>query len=231
MGIVIICFGGFAAWYYNKIKTEELKRQLELGIQMQKERERISRDLHDHIGAYSTALIANADTLEQQITDEKTLKTVFYLKENSKNILATLRETIWLLNSNNLNIKRFYEGFINYSSNILRNHEGIEIEYFDTIVSNVQLQPAKAIHLLRILQEVIQNIVKHAQANRIEFSLTCDAQLTISISDNGKGFNPNLVKKGNGLHNIQQRAEEINFTLSIKSITGEGTTITISGIA
>jgi signal transduction histidine kinase len=229
IGIFILGLAGSGAWYYNKIKTKELKRQFELEVQMQKERERISRDLHDHIGAYSTALIANADALEQQLEDEKALKTVSYLKENSKNILTTLRETIWLLNTNNLTVKRFYEGFINYSTNILRNHEGIEIEFTDAITNNAQLQPAKAIHLLRILQEAIQNIVKHAQATHIGCVLTCDKQLTITISDNGKGFNPDLIIKGNGLFNMQQRAEEINFTLAIKSTMGKGTTITLTG--
>jgi signal transduction histidine kinase len=230
MGIFILGFAGSGAWYYNKVKTKELKHQFEMEVQMQKERERISRDLHDHIGAYSTALIANADALEQQLDDEKALKTVSYLKENSKNILTTLRETIWLLNTNNLTVKRFFEGFITYSTNILRNHDGIEIEFTDAITNNVQLQPAKAIHLLRILQEAIQNIVKHSQATHIACVLTCDKQLTITISDNGKGFNPDLIIKGNGLFNMQQRTEEINFTLAIKSKMGNGTTITLTGI-
>jgi signal transduction histidine kinase len=198
---------------------------------MQKERERISRDLHDHIGAYSTALIANADALEQQVTDGKALKTVAFLKENSKNILTTLRETIWLLNSSSLTMKRFYEGFINYSTNILRNHEGIEIEFTDEIVNNASLPPARAIHLLRILQEAIQNSVKHASATRITCHLLCNQNMTLSITDNGKGFDIKQIRKGNGLDNMRKRAEEINFTFEITSAPAAGTTITISGPA
>jgi signal transduction histidine kinase len=196
---------------------------------MQKERERISRDLHDHLGAYSTALIANADTLEQQLQDEKALKTVTYLKENSKNKLSTLRETIWLLNSNNLTVKRFYEGFINYSTNILRSHEEIEIEFTDNIINDALLPPAKAINLLRILQEAIQNIVKHAYATRIDCILTSDENLTITIRDNGRGFLPDETRKGNGLTNMSERAQEIGFMLDMISDTGKGTTIKISG--
>ena len=62
---------------------------------MQKERERISRDLHDNIGAYSSAMIANTDYLEQAVSDNESKEKVLYLKENARNILNTIRETIW----------------------------------------------------------------------------------------------------------------------------------------
>lgn len=230
VGILIMAAFGFGAWYFNKIKTQELLRQLQLEQEMQRERERISRDLHDHIGAYSTALLANADSLEQQVQGDKMRATVSYLKENSRHILSALRETIWLLNTRNLTVSGFYEGFINYSSNILRNHEGIEIEFHDDIVRNVQLQPTTAIQLLRILQEVIQNIIKHAHAGKIRCELTCSTELRIVVADDGRGFMPDTTTPGNGLRNMRERAAEAGFRLDLISSAGAGTKVIVSGM-
>jgi hypothetical protein len=152
---------------YNRRKTFVLQQQLHLQHEMQKERERISRDLHDNIGAYSSAMIASTEYLEQTVSGQVGKEKVFYLKENARHILSTIRETIWLLNSNNLTVSGFTEGFINYCTNILRHYEGIEIEFKEDIRQNKNLSPEVAMNLLRILQEAVQNIVKHAKASKI----------------------------------------------------------------
>jgi signal transduction histidine kinase len=222
-----ILFGIF--WYYTRRKTELLKQQLLLQEEMQKERERISRDLHDNIGAYSTAMIANTELLESVIKDDDSKEKLIHLKNNARNILSTIRETIWLLNSKNLNVRGFTDGFMNYCTNILRNYEGIEIEFNDEILDNRELSPAVAINLLRILQEQIQNIVKHSGATLISCKIISDEELTITISDNGKGFDPNGNYAGNGLANMNFRAHEIGFSLQMKTGRDSGTEITVSG--
>lgn len=224
-GISLIMASGAGTWYVNKVKTLRLKQQLLLEHEMQKERERISRDLHDNIGAYSTALIANTDSLEQVIKDEEGKEIIVYLKENAKNVLSTIRETIWLLNSNNLTVSGFTEGFINYCTNILRNYEGIEIDFKEDITQNKNLSPAAAINLLRILQEIIQNIVKHAKANKINCYIKSDELLSITITDNGKGFDTSEKVYGSGLKNMKVRANEIDFDIDLNSQPGIGTKI------
>ena len=216
-------------WNYNRRKLFKLNQQLQLQQEMQKERERISRDLHDNIGAYSTAMIANTDSLEQIIMDDESKKKIVYLKENARNILSTIRETIWLLNSKNLTVSGFTEGFINYCSNILRNYEGIEIEFEEEIIQNKNLSPATAINLLRILQEIIQNIIKHAHAGKINCSIRSDKSFSINIRDNGKGFDTTARSYGNGLENMKHRAAEINFELVINTGLSKGTEITLNG--
>lgn len=228
IGIALLGLFVSGTWYYNRVRTSKLKQQLQFEHEMQKERERISRDLHDNIGAYSTALIANTDSLEQMVHDEGSKATVSYLKDNARNILTTLRETIWLLNSNNLTVSGFYEGFINYCTNILRNYEGMEVEFEEDIRQNKKLLPAVAIHLLRILQEIIQNTVKHSKATKINCYIKSDDRLSMTITDNGKGFDPSERKYGNGLKNIRLRANEIHFEMLIKSDTS-GTIITVIG--
>ena len=87
----------------------------------------------------------------------------------------------------------------------------------------------KPIILFRMIQEVINNIMKHAHANTIYLKAKkINDRLLITIKDDGKGFSENLISGGAGLHNLQNRAKMINAELTIDSKPGAGTTITIS---
>ena len=85
------------------------------------------------------------------------------------------------------------------------------------------------IHLYRIIQESLQNIYKHANANHVKigFQLKNDVIL-VSITDDGSGFDINKAKKGIGLKNINSRVSELNGKLTINSTLGEGTDILIN---
>ncbi len=227
-GLLAIGLFAFVAWSYNRQKMRTLKQQLFVQQEMQKERERISRDLHDNIGAYSTSMIASTESLEQMVKGNESKELIFYLKENARNIMATIRETIWLLNSANLTVSGFTEGFINYCTNILRNYEGIEIEFKEDIANNKKLSPAVAINLLRILQEAIQNTVKHASATKINCYIKSNDRISIAITDNGQGFDTTAARRGNGLKNMKYRAGEINYELATDSNPGSGTQITLT---
>ena len=89
----------------------------------------------------------------------------------------------------------------------------------------------KDIILYRMIQEVINNILKHAAATTIHVSITMEGnQLHTKITDNGKGFDTAIIKndkQGIGLDNIFMRAKLINTTVNITSSPGKGTTVTL----
>lgn len=91
--------------------------------------------------------------------------------------------------------------------------------------------PEKDIILFRIVQEIINNILKHAAATHISVSmLRTKDTLNISVTDNGKGFDTEIIKKdrqGIGLENIFNRSKLINTSVDIISSLGNGTTITL----
>jgi signal transduction histidine kinase len=90
------------------------------------------------------------------------------------------------------------------------------------------LTAATAIHLNKILQEAVQNIIKHANATQLNYTINSYEKIKITIADNGKGFDQKTVKKGNGLENMQWRAKEIGIAVNVESAIDEGTTITIN---
>lgn len=93
----------------------------------------------------------------------------------------------------------------------------------------VELDQQLAVNLFRISQEIINNIVKHAEATFVKVVLkTTPTNLSLTFEDNGRGFDAMKVKKGAGLVNIMTRAEVIGGTVEISSKPGTGTTTNIS---
>ena len=82
--------------------------------------------------------------------------------------------------------------------------------------------------IFRIIQEALNNIVKHADASEIKINLYYTPEyLEVTIIDNGRGFDPYQKMDGQGLLNIKQRTESLNGSFSIHSVHAEGSTITI----
>jgi signal transduction histidine kinase len=86
----------------------------------------------------------------------------------------------------------------------------------------------KAIMIYRIMQECVQNVLKHSNATRLDVSMiAADNETDIMIEDNGYGFNIEELNIGNGLKNIKSRIEFLNGRLEINSTPGKGTIIAL----
>jgi signal transduction histidine kinase len=80
-----------------------------------------------------------------------------------------------------------------------------------------------------VFKEAINNIAKYAGCSDVWIEMTLkNKQVILSIRDNGKGFDPEIARKGNGLINMRTRAEQLKGTLNIDTVPGEGTTIRFS---
>ncbi len=145
---------------------------------------------------------------------------------NAHDIMNSLQETIWVLNSDVLTITDFIDRFKLYSKKILQNPSWIQIRFKEQLIIDTILSPAEALHLFRIMQEGLQNIIKHAQPQNILVTVESHETIFISLKDDGKGFNKSKAANGNGLLNMQHRAKEAGYQLHIFS-TEEGTEITL----
>ena len=86
------------------------------------------------------------------------------------------------------------------------------------------LAPDAKTILFRVFQEVVNNALKHAGADRIDVSLTDGGTPTLCITDNGRGFDPEMAKTGSGTVNIKRRCEMIGFVAELHTAPGQGTT-------
>lgn len=206
----------------NRFEQTLLKTQLEIQEQAFAY---ISQEIHDNIGQILSLARLNLNTFGNSATEEKINQTDDLLGKAIKD----LRDL-----SHNLQNNRIHNiGIIESIRQLLVSLE--KTGRFETSfhtsdhfhITDVNTD----IILYRMIQEIINNIIKHASASKIDVAITMAADTTmIRISDNGVGFDTSLLnadRSGIGLHNIINRAKMINATVDVKSIPGSGTTITL----
>jgi len=107
----------------------------------------------------------------------------------------------------------------------------IRWEYKENIKRNWNISSGEVMHIFRIAQELVSNIIKHSGANKIDISFYSDEpnNYRLVIADNGKGFNPKSKYDGHyGLENLHHRANVINAKLYIESALEMGTRVMLT---
>lgn len=215
-------------------QSKQLLRQLASHQEMikEEERKRIAREIHDELGQNLLAIRIDASMLHS-----RTAKMHPRLNEKAAYALDQIDTTIKSVRSiiNNLRPPVLDLGLfaaIEWQIQEFRRRSGIVCEIVaDDENFDRDLDEKSAIALFRILQESLTNIIKHAQAKRVEIILSRDAGLLhMKIADNGVGFQPEIARKGKtfGLQGIEERIRMLGGELKIGSVQGQGTTLTIS---
>jgi two-component system, NarL family, sensor kinase len=203
---------------------EKLLRLKEVVQAEEKERQRIARELHDGVGHLLSSAKLNLSVIEEQDDETKTAV------ENSMKIIdEALEETRTI--SHNLMPSALTElGFIAAIQQLARkiNRAGKVKVKLQTDQENLDLNETKSTALFRIVQEVLNNMLKHADATSISISLNKNEQvLHLSIGDDGIGFDVNNINSSSGIgwKNIFARADMIHAAININSEVGKGTTV------
>jgi signal transduction histidine kinase len=137
--------------------------------------------------------------------------------------MSTLRETIWILKTKNLTVNQLFDLLKVYTDKHLVKNLNVGVLYTEDITMIKHLSPTISLNLYRIIQEIIQNIIKHAHTTNVEFKLVSNQKIVIEISDNGVGFDYDNLQRKSGLENMEYRANEINYHIDIRSREGLGT--------
>lgn len=211
----------------RKLKEEKLKSEAIFQLQlkeaearnaMQHERLRISRELHDNIGAHLTFINATVDGMDK--SNEKTQQ----VKELTNETIRELRKTVWLINKSTVKVDEFVVKLREFLKNIPQVRVSANIED-----PKASLSAEMITELFRTTQESVNNALKYSGADDISISIWSDVQqISIEIKDNGCGFDVEEQKnKGFGLENMHYRMECISGSYQVSSAKGEGTIITL----
>ncbi|MCU0386994.1 MAG: histidine kinase, partial [Chitinophagaceae bacterium] len=229
--IAILLIGLVVVAFYLKFKRRYQAQQLQLKMEEQKriERERISRDLHDSLGAYVNVVLYHIELLEDGKNLTEVGPVLTNLKFASKDMINVLRDTVWALKKDSftaqdcvIRIREFLHSCSKYYSSINFSFEG-NVPEEKVLVYN------KALNLLRIVEEGVTNSIKHSGCRNIVLrSLEDGMNWKIEIEDDGKGFDAHSEYDGNGLHNIKSRALESGFKINFDSKALSGTKISIT---
>lgn len=190
----------------------------------EKERKRIAADLHDNIGAYATAIRDDVDKLNEE-GEQHDPSHLLHLRQHSQEIINSLRDTIWVLNKDNITITGISDRFKNYTGKLQPSYPDINISIRENIEADVHINSQRALNIFRIMQEAVHNALKHSGAENINITITSNAQIQIKVADDGNGINELTRSTGNGLGNMQARAAEAGMQLKIESYKNTGTTI------
>lgn len=190
------------------------------------ERNRIAKDLHDSLGGLLSTIKLHYDALPQ--VNEKSEAQQEFIKINQMLDLAC--SEVRTISSNlqpgalaNLGLEQAVNDLV------MKYQDVTEADIiFQAFGMETPIASSKAIHIYRIVQELLHNSIKHAEATEILVQLTEDqSELHVLIEDDGRGYDRSKIKRGMGAENILSRVHYLKAELNIKTAPGKGTSTLI----
>ncbi|MEM6644704.1 MAG: two-component regulator propeller domain-containing protein [Bacteroidota bacterium] len=220
--------------YVSVRKWKARVRALETEKRLQDERERISRDLHDHVGAQLTGLASGLDLVQRYTArnePQKGEELIHFLRGEARQTMSQLRSTIYALQHTEVDSASFADQLRRYVGDQSRYIGETRLTFAYDGEHPHTLSPTAMLHLFRIGQEAIQNAIKHAEAKHIAVELmTAPTDLTLRVTDDG-AFKPSAAGGDGlsryGLENMRTRAEAIGATFLLDG-TAMGTRIEVA---
>lgn len=206
----------------ERLETERMAK-VQATVQAEEaERARVARDLHDEANQALTAVILRLQAaaedappeLAAQITEAKAL--AGQAMEELLEVVRRLRPTtldLGMRNAVSAQVDDFSE------------RTGIEATFNFEGDHTRRLGDERELAIYRVVQEALSNIVKHADATRVDVSLSVDGTIVMTVQDNGKGFNPSTPTGRFGVIGMRERAMLVDGLLEIESSPGAGATL------
>ncbi|NJO07313.1 MAG: sensor histidine kinase [Chloroflexaceae bacterium] len=200
------------------------------------ERNRLARELHDSVSQqlFSMMLTAQAARAHIEKNPQRTLTQLERLQETAAAALAEMRALIAQLRPPAVSDQGLGTALQRHVAQVSR-REGLRIDF--SITGDERVAHGLEQALYRIVQEALNNIVKHAQASRAFVALDCQPHLVqLRVADNGQGFDVALLhdvaardgdRRHFGLLTMEERATEMGGALSVLSVPGAGTEIVV----
>ena len=225
IALIIIVFVFSIVREHKKIlKWQQARIAVEINI-LENERKRIAGDLHDELGPILSAIKLQINHLEP---DDETETAV--LEKSSiqiDNVIQRFREISYDLLPNTLVRK----GLIKATEEFIGKLEALHPLHIKFTSDQFTLSPEREINLYRILQEIIQNTVKHARATTLNINIQKKTRtIFLKTKDDGIGFNYTEKKQmanGVGLFSLQSRAEILGGQLTVNTLPGNGASFEI----
>ncbi len=194
------------------------------------ERKRIARELHDQTGQSLASLSIGLNLLERMACSEEMRQSIYQLKKNIENELDAIHDMALELRPSVLDDMGLIAALSLYVENI-RKTGGVEIR--KNIIGFQDRRPLPSIEtcLYRIVQEAVNNAVRHGQARNISLFLEWRRNdIRLLIDDDGKGFDLKILETTNrlGIHGMQERVELAGGTFRIDSEPGQGVMVVVT---
>lgn len=214
----------FSAAFGLKMRQIEKERKAYERI-----RENISSDLHDEIGSTLSSIAILSEALQRKTATGDNHQSIGVITERTRQVMDTMSDIVWSINPLNdemdvilLKMREFVVETLEAKEILLHFHT-------DEVLPTTRLTIEQRKDFYLFFKEAINNAAKYAQATEVWVSITkLGKEIQMKIQDNGQGFNPELVRRGNGLQNMQERAQRLHGNWTLESTPGHGTQIHLS---
>lgn len=227
---------GFIIFYQKKNLQRQLEKKdhllreqnlkLEKHLAIEQERNRIASEMHDDLGSGLTTIkyLSEKALLQAETNDDRAQ--IQKIADQSQDLIRNMSEIIWALNLRNDNLGNLLAYLRRYSSEYLEDNRLKILWDQAEIPQELKVTGEKRRNVFLVVKELLHNIVKHAGATEVDIDTVLkDQSLTISIKDNGSGFDyESGLDQGNGLYNLARRIDSINGSWELKS-DGKGTLV------
>ncbi|MFD2036746.1 tetratricopeptide repeat protein [Belliella marina] len=194
-------------------------------LEVEKLRNSLARDLHDDLGSTLSSIhILSQMALKKE--DSASGKLYSKINIQTASMMDKLSDIVWSIHPNNDSFEQLLSKMQEFAGEIL---ESKDITYSFEVAegaSDIKLDLEKKRNVFLIFKEAVNNAAKYAESKHLQIRLEVEnGALSLLIRDDGKGFDMDTIKKGNGLFNMYQRAEMIGGNMVIQSFPQSGTLI------
>ena len=190
-------------------------------------RNRVARDLHDDMGS-TLSTINILSTMAKNKLNVDNIKTSEYLNkisENSQRMMEVMDDIVWSIKPSNDSMQKITARMREFATNALETKD-IDFEFkVDEELYDVKLNMEARRDFFLVFKEAVNNAAKYSDASKVTMQVTLqNRRMIMIVKDDGQGFDL-AEADGNGLGNMQKRADNLNGVLTIQSKKGEGTTV------
>jgi signal transduction histidine kinase len=218
-----VASGRYFTWYRMRREVLRLKQQRLL----EQERLRIAQNIHDDLGARVTQISLLSGMAQESATlPEKARADFASISSMSRELVSALYETVWAVNPENDNLDAL-GNYLCQMINQLCNQAQLRCRlHVLDLPRDVQVSSQTRHNIIMAVKEAVHNVIKHAHASEVTLLVDFTGRLlTVSIQDDGGGFQQAGDPVGNGLTNMKRRLADIGGDCSIESQAGRGTTV------
>lgn len=222
-GILLALLAGMTIFFLvNRNKLRRLKESERL-------RNKIASDLHDEVGSTLSSILLISEMAQSREPSEAGQKMFAKINADSRHMAESMEEIIWSVSPVNDSLQGIMVRLREYVYS-LGEARNIRIDFrSDEGAEEVILPMETRRNLYLIVKEALNNLVKHSGGGHAEVRLSrAKNTVTVSINDDGKGFDPTKISGRNGMRNMQLRAAETGGQLEVLSEPGRGTRIKFS---
>jgi len=236
VGSILLAILGFTLFNRFKHKqqmilAEEKAKNQRLGFKSliegeEKERKRIAQELHDGLGQLLSSARLNVSAMEDNFAEAVSVQW-----NNSIKLIDDAVTEVRTISHNmmpNALISIGFEAAINEQIHIINDAGQVKV-HAQFPNEKINVEESEAIALYRIIQEILNNALKYADADNIWVTIEVGEVLTVSIRDDGKGFDTSLIPSSTGIgwKNIMSRVDILNGVLDVESAIGKGSEISL----